>query len=147
MDLTTHRGLHVSKKITCNSGNPNFWFDQELLTPKTYIKNDITLQLQSSFLQEWQLEVYRNRKCIAYRIFKDDIICEPYLAELDFINRRALCKFRTGNHRLPVAKSRITPEGVGEEAKCRLCDSTDICDEFHVLFICKYFDNDRKKYL
>ena len=63
------------------------------------------------------------------------------------MDRRALCKFRTGNHRLPVAKSRYMT-GVGrEDAKCRLCETNDLCDEFHVLFICKYFGEHRKKYL
>ena len=71
------------------------------------MKNDISLKLRDQFLQEWQVEVFRNRKCVAYRIFKDDIVFESYLTELDFVDRRALCKFRTGNHRLPVAKSRI----------------------------------------
>ena len=31
--------------------------------------------------------------------------------------------------------------------KCRLCETDDICDEFHVLFVCKFFDEYRKKYL
>ena len=122
------------KKILCNSGNPNFWSEQDILSPKTYMKNDITIHLQNQFMQEWQLEVNRNRKCVAYRIFKDDIIFESYLTELYFVDRRALCKFRTGNHRLPVAKSRYMPGVEGEEIKCKLCNTNDLCDEFHVLF-------------
>ena len=136
--------LMCIKKILCDSGNPNFWSDQDLLSPKNYMKNDILLNLRDQFLQEWQVEVFQNRKCVAYRIIKDDITSESYLSNLDFVDRRALCKFRTGNHRLPVAKSRI---GGGGEVTCRLCQTEDICDEFHVLFICKFFDEYRKKYL
>ena len=136
------------KRILCNSGHPTFWDQQDLLSPKSFMmKNVVALQLQNQYIQEWDFEVNRNRKCVAYRIFKDEIRMEPYLAKLDFVNRRALCKFRTGNHRLPVAKSRYIPGGGGEEALCKLCDTNDLCDEFHVLFICKFFDDHRKKYL
>ena len=101
------------KRILCNSGHPTFWDQQDLLPPKSFMmKNVVALQLQNQYIQEWDFEVNRNRKCVAYRIFKDEIRMEPYLAKLDFVNRRALCKFRTGNHRLPVAKSRYIP-GVG----------------------------------
>ena len=138
--------LMCIKKILCNSGNPNFWSEQDSLSPKKYMKHEIGLKLENQFLQEWQFEVFRNRKCVAYRIFKDEVIFESYLSELDFVDRRALSKFRTGNHRLPVAKSRYMRDG-GGDVKCRLCETGDLCDEFHVLFICPYFAEHRKKYL
>ena len=126
--------LMCIKRILCNSGNPNFWSEQELLSPKYFMKNVVAIQLENQFVQEWEFEVHRNRKCVTYRIFKDEIKFEPYLIKLDFVNRRALCKFRTGNHKLPVAKSRYISGGGGEEVKCMLCDTNDLCDEFHVLF-------------
>ena len=135
------------KQILCNSGNPFFWYQQEQLTPKVFMKNVVAEQLKLQFFQTWESEVYRNRKCVSYRIFKDEIKSEPYLSKLDFMDRRALCKFRTGNHRMPIVKHRYTVGGGGVDISCKLCDSTDICDEFHVLFICKYFDEKRKKYL
>ena len=135
------------KRILCNSGNPIFWDEQEHLAPKSFMRSIVASQLKNQFEQEWELETYNNRKCVTYRIFKDEFKLEPYLAKLDFVDRRALCKFRTGSHRLPVAKSRYTLTGGGEIVTCRLCETNDICDEFHVLFICKYFDEQRKKYL
>ena len=135
------------KNLLCNSGNPNFWYDQELFSPKFFIKNVVALQLENQYLQEWDFELYRNRKCITYRIFKDEFRLEPYLTKLNFIDRRALCKFRTGNHPLPVAQSRWVAGGGGVDVLCKKCNSNDICDEFHVLFKCKYFEEHRKKYL
>ena len=111
------------------------------------MKDIISTQLKTQFAQEWEFEIFRNRKCVSYRIFKDEIKTEPYLAKLDFVDRRALCKFRTGSHSLPIVKSRYTTGGGRVDVKCNLCDSNDICDEFHVLFICKYFDPQRKIYL
>ena len=103
--------LMCIKQILCNSGNPIFWHEQQLLSPKSFMKNVIASQLENQFIQEWESETYRNRKCVAYRIFKDEIRFEPYLTKLDFVDRRALCKFRTGNHRLPVAKIRYISWG------------------------------------
>ena len=137
----------MHKKVICNSGNPSFWYQQDLLAPKLFMKNVIASQLQNQYLQEWDAEVQRNRRCVTYRIFKDELIFEPYLSKLNFVDRLALCKFRTGNHLLPVTKSRYVEGGGGVDVICKLCNSNDICDEFHVLFICKYFEDKRKKYL
>ena len=78
------------KQILCNSGNPFFWYQQEQLTPKVFMKNVVAEQLKLQFFQTWESEVYRNRKCVSYRIFKDEIKSEPYLSKLDFMDRRAL---------------------------------------------------------
>ena len=135
------------RQILRDSGNPNFWSEQELLAPKAFMKNVVTLSLQNQYLQEWTAEVYRNRKCISYRIFKDTFSFEPYLKNLHFLDRRALCKFRTGNHTLPVTKSRYVEGGGGVDTRCKLCDTGDTCDEFHLLFVCTFFVENRKKYL
>ena len=76
------------------------------------MKNVVALSLENQYLQEWDAELQRNRRCITYRIFKDELTLEPYLFKLNFVDRLALCKFRTGNHLLPVTKSRYV-EGVG----------------------------------
>ena len=139
--------LMCIKKILCNSGNPYFWYEQELLAPKSFMKKIVSLQLESQYLQEWDFEVHRNRRCVIYRIFKDNFVFEPYLKNLDFINRRALCKFRTGNHPLPITKSRYVEGGGGVDTCCKLCNSNEVCDEFHVLYTCRFFAEQRKKFL
>ena len=138
--------MHI-KKILCNTGHPNFWIDQEILAPKAFMKNVVALQQKDQYLQEWDHELYRNRKCISYRIFKDELILEPYLSELNFVDRRALCKFRLGNHNLPVTQSRLILGGGGVDVICKLCTSGDVCDEFHTLFTCNFFADQRQKYL
>ena len=138
--------MHI-KKLLCNSGHPNYWREQELLSPKAFMKNVVSLAFKNQYLQEWENELYRNRRCITYRIFKDQLILEPYLRELNFVDRLAFCKFRTGNHKLPVAKSRLTVGGGNVDVLCKLCGSGDVCDEFHTLFICNFFTDHRQKYL
>ena len=138
--------MHI-KSILLNSGRPQFWYQQDFLTPKAFMVTDVCLQLKAQYLAWWEAELYRNRKCVSYRIFKDQIIFEPYLKNLNFLDRRALCMFRVGNHGLPVEKSRYTAGGGGVDVICKLCNRGDICDEFHVLFLCPHFNDQRAKYL
>ena len=103
----------------------------------------LSKQLEDQYVQQWNLEINRNRKCTIYRIFKETHGFEKYLTKLNFVDRRALCKFRTGNHRLPISKSRYMTEEI--DITCKLCNSDDVaCDEYHVLFICKHFEEKRK---
>ena len=133
------------KSILCHSGNPYFWYNQQQFVPKNFMNNIILQQLRTQYCQEWDFELYRNRKCIIYRIIKPNHCFEQYLIKLNFLQRRALCQFRTGNHRLPVTESRYKNEMVN--ISCKLCNNGDICDEFHVLFKCKYFEEKRKIFL
>ena len=129
-------------------------FYQELLTPKTFMKSELLSHFQAQFLQEWDAEIVRNRRCVAYRIFKDncffqsnnEFVFQPYLSYLSYLDRRALSKFRSGSHTLPVTKSRYRDGGGGVDVKCKFCDE-DLCDEFHVLFVCKFFEEQRIRYL
>ena len=132
------------KTILCSSGNSSFWSHQELYAPKTFMKNIISKQLESQYIQNWNLEVNQNRKCTIYRIFKEKYGFEKYLLELEFYDRTALCNLRTGNHKLPISKSRYMGE---ENVNCTLCDSNVIGDEFHMLFNCKFFEEKRKIFL
>ena len=133
------------KSILCNSGNPSFWFNQVGYAPKTFMKNILSKQLESQYIQNWNLEVNQNRKCTIYRVFKEKFGFEKYLLELEFSDRTALCNIRTGNHKLPISKSRYTEQE--EDTTCTLCNSNDICDEFHLIFVCKFFEEKRKLYL
>ena len=71
---------------------------------------------------------------------------EKYLLELEYLNRNALCNLRTGNHKLPISKLRYTNDA-NIDVNCLLCESDEICDEFHVLFNCKYFEEKRKQFM
>ena len=131
------------KTLLCNSGNPSFWFNQDQYSSKQSMKIILSKQFEDQYVQQWNLEINRNRKCTIYRIFKETHGFEKYLTKLNFVERKALCKFRTGNHRLPISKSRYMTEEI--DVTCKLCNSEDVtCDEYHVLFICKHFEEKRK---
>ena len=68
------------------------------------------------------------------------------MVKLNKKQHSAQLEYRLGNHRLPVATGgwENTPL---DERKCNLCTKQDIGDEFHYLFICNYFQAERKQFL
>ena len=78
----------IKRIVLCYSdNNPDFWYQQQNFVPKAFMKNIVARELENQFLQVWQFEVYRNRKCIIYRNIKDTPSLEQYLSKLNFIER------------------------------------------------------------
>ena len=82
----------------------------------------------------------------SYKLFKENLECEPYLKILSKSSYIPLIKFRTANHKLPVEIGRW--ENIPHaERKCTLCNKNDIGDEFHYLLVCPYFATERTRLL
>jgi hypothetical protein len=65
--------------------------------------------------------------------------------KLDDHERIALCKFRCGNHNLPISERRYLP---GQNIKiCNLCNLQEQGDEFHYILKCPFFMNSRRMYV
>ena len=75
------------------------------------------------------------------------MVFETYLNILnEKDNNLTLSKFRTTNHKLPVENGRW--KNIARENRiCPLCNNGGIGDEFHYLFKCQYFCNQRKIYI
>ena len=71
---------------------------------------------------------------------------EPYLHKLSTSNKIYLSKFRSrSNYNMPVSK--VYKHEDTYDTKCKLCDKNEIEDEFHYLFICPVFQEDRNRLL
>ena len=68
-----------------------------------------------------------------------------YIIKIPFSTRLYFSKFRCKNNKLPINKYRDDNKNV--DKTCQLCNSGDVGDEFHYLFMCNYFNNERKLYL
>jgi hypothetical protein len=74
------------------------------------------------------------------------LVFENYLNILNDKDNFTLSKFRTTNHKLPVENGRW--KSIARENRiCPLCNNGEIGDEFHYLFKCQYFGNQRKIYI
>ena len=106
-------------------------------------KNGIKLRLRDITLQEWLGNIDTNTLCQNYKIFKDELKFEPYLALPNDL-RIPVTRYRTGSHHLPISNQRYNP--IDERNLCPLC-SLDTGDEYHYILICPSLENDRKIYI
>ena len=110
-----------------------------------WLKSPLDLRLNDIDRQNWNDEVNRNRLCFNYRIFKQEVVLEDYLLKLEVGDRISLCKFRCGNHKLPVAKCRYLSDQPME--MCPLCNLNVQGDEFHYVLVCPVLNDVRKRYV
>ena len=112
----------------------------------TWLKRAIDLRLKDINRQDWLSDVNENGQCLNYRIFKDSLDFEPYLVKCNNEDSRNVCKFRCGSNRLPIISGRY--EGIPRSSRlCTLCSVGLIGDEFHYMFQCEYFTEERKVFI
>ena len=142
--------LTYIKNIFDLSGFSNIWHEAPTVLSQTkdpaaysnWVKNAIHLRLLDIFKQDWNNQMYKNRHCSNYRIFKDVLKFEPYLNSLNDKDRINMCKFRCRSTRLPISTSFMYNT---DEEFCKLCDLNEIGDEFHYIMKCPFFNDTRKK--
>ena len=105
---------------------------------KSTVKNR-TLDIET---QEWHSQVMESGHCTNYRIFKTELHFEEYINILSSKETTDLCRFRCGNHKLPITVGRHT--GVEKSQRhCPLCKSKAIGDEYHYILECSAFQTER----
>ena len=109
------------------------------------LKHAVKQILCDQYLQKWNSDKLNSSRGINYRMFKYEFKLESYLLNLSTKNARILCKFRTGNAKLPTETGRWL-NNERENRICHLCN-TDIGDEFHYIFNCTSLSADRKQYI
>ena len=78
-------------------------------------------------------------------MFKHDFKLENYLLKLSTKNARLLCKFRTGNVKLPIETGRWF--NIKRDYRIyHLCNS-DVGNEFHYIFNCTFLSGERNEYI
>ena len=128
---------------SCNFSN--LFRDQQQYSTKQFLKRSIFDALTQSEQEKWLNDVNTNQFCFNYRIFKQNLYFERYLIKLPFYYRQMFSKFRCKNNKLPVNKNRFDKKVV--DRNCQLCQKQDLGDEFHYIFICKFFGKERKQYI
>ena len=109
---------------------------------KSIVKNR-TLDIET---QEWHSQVMESGHCTNYRIFKNELHFEEYINILSSKETTDLCRFRCGNHKLPITVGRHT--GVEKSQRhCPLCKSKAIGDEYHYILECSAFQTERAAFI
>ena len=115
---------------------------------KTWFKNTIKQKLNDIYHQNWSATVFSNSTCINYRVMTVHKNLQKYLLKLPSQYRYAICKFKCANHKMPIVNGRYANIAV-DDRKCTLCNlkPKEIGDEFHYLFKCPFFKEERVRYI
>ena len=94
--------------------------------------------------QEILSNFWSNLNCVKYRIFKNEILFEKYLVNLNRRDAIILCRFRYRSHRLPINNGRF--ESNPEESKVVFpwCGLKVFGEKFHYIFVCRFFKKGRQ---
>lgn len=120
-------------------------FNYVFQNPHMYEHRIFTTRLENQFIQEWQQYLDGSNRCILYRAIKPqfgfcDILDTTQTHLLTYFTR-----FKVGNHKLPVETGRWDGTPFAERY-CQRCPR-EIGDEFHYLFTCPLFTNERNKFI
>ena len=106
----------------------------------------IKRRIRDIFIQTWLQKINNSPKFIFYRLIKTEFKFENYLDQLPFNKRIVLTQFRLSNHKLPIETGRWF--NISREQRiCPLCINDTLGDEFHYLFECDEFSEERRCYL
>ena len=117
---------------------------------KSWFKNTVKQKLNDSYTNKWSVSVFNSSACINYRAMTEYKQLQKYLLILPSQYMYAMCKFKCANHRMPIVRGRQNGTPV-DDRKCELCDLNDhynkVGDEFHYLFNCPFFKEDRVRHI
>ena len=129
-----------------DTGLSNVWLSQGQNVSTAWLKANIKQTLMDQYQQHWLTSVFNSSKCDNYRMFKTRFGFENYLVDLSPKLCESFTRFRCRNHKLPIEVG-IYPGIIKEERHCTLCDSNDLGDEFHYIFSCEQFQQQRNEML
>ena len=146
-NIVQFKWLSHVKSILDECGYYYMWPSQ--IAPNiTEIKTVLKQKLLDNFYQEQFTVMEISSRGRFYSTIKRDFGLEKYQSVLSKADRLIYCKFRCANFKLPIEVGRWRNISY-ENRYCSLCDSLDVGNEYHYLFICKNHElvNLRKKYI
>ena len=106
-------------------------------------KRSMKTALKEYYERIWLENTQNSSKCSLYKEFKPELKLEKYLLTLDTNLRINLTKYRLSNHKLPIEVGRHN-NIIREERLCEYCKD-DVGDEYHYMFVCPKFEQERLK--
>ena len=135
--------LDKIKKLLDYNGMSNL-FEEPGSVNHIWFKEAFKLRINDVNRQKWQEVVHNSSACLTYRIVTVQKDLQYYLINLPVKYAYDLCKFKCGNHKLPIVTGRFQNLAIDERV-CRLCQLNDVGDEFHYVLRCPFFQENRKK--
>jgi hypothetical protein len=130
------------QSICNNAGFQYIWLSQGVGINVEWLKECIFQRCKDQYEQLWHEQINNSSKCIIYRMYKTEFKFEKYLVNSTFKLRQIYTKFRCRSSRIPI-ESGICSGIQRQDRLCSLCAINEVGDEFHYIFICPFFKNDR----
>ena len=145
------RGTYVSPwldkvKQLLDRNGMSYLFNDAHTVNNVWLREAFKLRISDANKQNWQEEVNSNSVCLNYRIMTTQKEVQYYLLKLPKQYSQSLCKYKCGNHKLPIVVGRYNNVLI-DDRKCELCHQNDIGDEFHYLFMCPFLHETRKRFI
>ena len=137
--------LKCIKETLENCGLAGVWISHQFRNPK-HLATIVKRTLKDQYIQNWQAGLQNTTKTAIYKEIKQSWGFENYLLQLPESQRITLCKFRCGNHKLPIETGRYnnTPRN---DRLCLKCNNGSVCDEVHFVLSCPHFSNLRNRHI
>ena len=135
--------LNSVENSLCSLGFSGVWESQNVNNPK-WLTAALKQKLKDQYIQDWLAVLSASSSSNNYKLVKTTFERSAYLHLIPDYMSKTLLAFRTRNHRLPVEVGRWISMPLNER-KCTHCN--DLGDEFHYLFKCDLFSEDRRKYI
>lgn len=144
-DNVPSRWIDYVRRTLMDLGLYIIWRNPESFSTQKF-KQAVKERIREQRKAWWETEMSENPKCAFYQLIKKELGQERYLL-LPLRHAISLARFRTRSNNLPMttairnAKNRdfVFPA-------CKWC-TENIADEFHFIFTCGHFDQERKKLL
>ena len=124
-----------------------FWDRQYVFCSNdvNHFKKVAKSKIDEYYKNDWLKCMNESSKCYLYKGYKSELALEKYLINLPDELRICMSKFRMCNHKLPIELGRHN----NIERNLRKCNKCgiDIGDEYHYLFICDYFKDERSMFI
>lgn len=164
------------KNILDENGLSYLFWAQKGEFRSEWLKRILNSRTSDIYKQLWSAEVYANKNCLNYRLFKFTHEFEGFMLTLVPSLRIVLSKFRCGSHMFPIMKARFNSDpsqkycslcppcsAIGDRRRRELYSYWDaesewypigsvvplasVGDEYHYLLECSYFSGDRCNFL
>jgi len=133
-------------KTILNSLDMTYYYNNITKDHKNMLKNNAKVSLENMYAIRWSNSVFDNGACINYRAMTLVKKSQNYITKLPKKYIYALCKFKCVNHYMPIVTGRYANIPY-EERICTICQTNDIGDEFHYLFVCEKFAIERSRHI
>lgn len=139
--------VSLLKNLLLTHGFADVWYRQGAENQNIFL-SEFKQRLKDNYGQNCNIELENSSRAKHYILYYEQFTFATYLKNVDFESHRvALCRFRTGNHRLAIETGRWhKPNPIPlPDRKCIFCNKLE--DEYHFLLECSLYKDLRKIYV